>query len=660
MIKNIIEIFFSAGVKSLLLSSAILSIAYGVWHLESSAGVSLFGFLPLLIGSLLINLIPKAGDKSSVAGLASSKMVSFIFLGVSLYCGWQLYIPTLDLLHGVVPRTITAPKVASLWGAAVACFIIFCACVDYQRKISITVPRIKEMFFILGTFVVAFLARCWGPSSWVVDEISQVLEITKHFPHGAGPIGASSTTYPYFLLYVFYLLHQATYKFIELLTLLKIASFIASSLSIVFTYCIVRLLSTKAVATYTALLLTLWGWHWINSRFVYAYPIDMANVTFGLLMFVLATRFSSLTCAALAGLSCALALITQKVGVMILPLIAFLGLDAIIIAKSQANRLKLLAVIVTLGFSTIIAYEPELVVLKATGGQFARQREAADLRATVLPEMGLNTYTATALITLDGLKQLQTAIFDRSRHVFRPGAPILDPIFSGLFSVGLIFSLFRLRSYQAGRLALVGMFIFILPMALSFPVESANHGLARRMICASFFIAWLAGIGADVVAHKLVSPRRTYLFGSLLCALSMLTNMYYALAIYNDPPLRELYDLGDRALPSTAMMKLAREAGSNKIPTVIFEQFNADTQGAASNFPEVTRTFNLNEFRNALLSKKGRLQLAILPWDTQIWQRESQQTVQELSDIIPPYLWVPGEKDPQGVPMLRYAYVRIP
>jgi hypothetical protein len=107
------------------------------------------------------------------------------------------------------------------------------------------------------------------------------------------------------------------------------------------------------------------------------------------------------------------------------------------------------------------------------------------------------------------------------------------------------------------------------------------------------------------------------------------------------------------------MMKLAREAGAQKIPTVIFEQYNADTQGAASNFPEVARAFSLEELRKTITSRRGELQLVIVPWDTKIWPRESQKLVQELSDLIPQYLWIPGERDPQGIPMLRYAFVRV-
>jgi hypothetical protein len=660
MMTNKISDLLPPWLKSLLLLITTLLIISGVWQLETNGGQSLLGYLPLLAGALALTLSPKSDGRYSIINLVSSRTTSLLLLIACLLCASALYTPTLLVLSGSIPREISVPKLASLWFGAVASFLAFCGSLDYRRRISIPIPAIREIILIGGIFSISFLARCWGPDSWVVDEISQVIEITHHSPQGVAPIGASSTTYPYFLLYVFYLIHQATHQFIDLLPLLKLISYIASSLSIVFIYCIARLISSQRIATYAALLMTVWGWHWINSRFVYAYPIDMANVTFGLLMFVLATRFSSLTCAALAGISCALALITQKVGVMMLPLLGFLALEEMIIAKSRTKRLGLLIALITIGCSSIIAYEPELIVLQSSGGQFARQKEAAELRATVLPQMGLNAYTATAWITWDGLKQIQTAIFDRSRHVFRPDAPILDPVFSALFSIGLIFSLINIRSFRAGRLAIVGMLIFILPMALSFPVESPNHGLARRMICASFFIAWLAGIGTDALSTRLVSPKRSYLFGSFICTLSMLVNVYYALTVYSHPPVRDWYEMGNRALPSTAMMKLAREAGRNKIPTVIFEQFNADTQEAASNFPEATRTFNFADFRNVILSRKGRLQLVILPWDTQIAQRDSQKTAQDLSDIIPTYLWIPGERDPQGVPMLRYAYVRIP
>jgi hypothetical protein len=52
--------------------------------------------------------------------------------------------------------------------------------------------------------------------------------------------------------------------------------------------------------------------------------------------------------------------------------------------------------------------------------------------------------------------------------------------------------------------------------------------------------------------------------------------------------------------------------------------------------------------------------MVIVPWDTAFFERPSVSWVQELADIIPPFLWTPGAKDQDGVPMIRYAYVRPP
>jgi hypothetical protein len=650
--------------QALLSARAVFTIvscgllAYGVWGLESGSIAIAKAYILTALGAAGIVFSPKASSERGPSALWSSRTTPILLGIVSAFCAYKLYAPTLDVLSAIEPRTATVPKMLIFWAGAFLAFVGCCVSLDLRRRISWIKINRDELLIICGIFSLSLLARIWGPNSWVVDEISQVLEISKSTPLSTGPLGSTSTTYPYFVLYCLYWLHYATRDFIELLPLLKAVSFISSSLSVVFLYGSVRVLCGRRIALYSALLLSCWGWHWINSRFVYAYPLDMANITFGLLMFVLATRRFSFTYAAFAGLSCGLALITQKVGVMLLPLLGYIGLELLILT-ARADRFKLILTFCFVAIGLVLTYEPELIALKANGGQFSRQKEAATLRANELPKMGLNEYSATALITLDGLRQLQTEIFDRSRHVFRPDRPILDPIFSALFSVGVIYSLFRIVSFQAGRFALVGMIVFILPMALSFPVESANQGLARRMICASFFIAWLAGIGADLLSSRLVSHARAVSLATSLCVLSIGINIYYAFTTYSHPEPKQFFELGDRGLSSTAMMKLAREAGAQKIPTVVFEQYNADTQGAASNFPEVVRAFSLEELRNTITSRRGELQLVIVPWDTKIWPRESQKLVQDLSDLIPQYLWIPGERDPQGIPMLRYAFVRV-
>ena len=78
--------------------------------------------------------------------------------------------------------------------------------------------------------------------------------------------------------------------------------------------------------------------------------------------------------------------------------------------------------------------------------------------------------------------------------------------------------------------------------------------------------------------------------------------------------------------------------------------------GKAAYFRQVKSS---TEIRSALMNRPGVLQLVVLPWDSNAVPRDSQAVVQELSDIIPPYFWIAGAKDQDGIPMVRYAFVRV-
>jgi len=137
--------------------------------------------------------------------------------------------------------------------------------------------------------------------------------------------------------------------------------------------------------------------------------------------------------------------------------------------------------------------------------------------------------------------------------------------------------------------------------------------------------------------------------------------MYFA--IYQKQASYEFYSQAGRGLQSRAMIDLILDAESSGIPTVALEAEDATVLGipdsSVRRLSSLTTVRTVEDIRGALSKHPGEMQLVIIPWDSKTKPRNSQVLVQSLSDIIPPYLWISGREDQDGIPMVRYAYVRI-
>jgi hypothetical protein len=253
-------------------------------------------------------------------------------------------------------------------------------------------------------------------------------------------------------------------------------------------------------------------------------------------------------------------------------------------------------------------------------------------------------------------------MYDFPRHAFRPNSPLLDPIFSGLFTIGFVYCLVNIRRSSAARLCLLGLFVFILPMAFSFPVNDDQRGLARRMLGTSFFLSWIAALGAVALVGRFCQKRTATIAVVVLCVASALTNVWQYFTVYSQAAAFDWYSSGIRGVQSAAMVELALAAEADGVPTIVLEGPEASLLGLPDKVVRKSASFvkvkSPGEIRSVLASKPGVMQLVIIPWDTAATPRDSQAVVQELSDLIPPYLWIAGRGDQDGMPMLRYAFVR--
>lgn len=630
-------------------------------------GVSIFEMrsMPLTYGYMLVF----AG--ASIFLVSPAKPLQLSWLKV-ISKGWLL--GTLGCLLALVTyrigvHTIAAltiydgaitnfPQMLRLWPLGVAILLVIGISLDVRRGIRIPIPQRKDLLDFFGIFLVALICRAWGPNMIAGDELMQTIEVLYIPTVKPSWLEVSSATYPFFIMHIMYLLQQLTTGLVDLLVLQKWLSFIAGSLSVALLYAIIRIFSSRASALGGALLLCFMGWHWLNSRFIYAYPLDLANIGAGVFLTLLAFRTSSITIGILAGICCAFALILQKVGVIMLPFIAYLGFEALFSGpKPRMKRVAIMGLVILL--SLAVTYEPFIVQHIVKKGAFPRQSGAYQLRVERLHELGFSQTSALWFVLGDVFRQLQVDTSDFIRHMFRVHRPILDPVFSCLFSVGFLYSLLTLPRSQASRVRVVGFLVFSLPMILGFPTDDPSRGLARRMLASSLFLAWIGVEGAQQIVRRFASESASSRFTIGLCSIAALTNIYFAVRFSVTQPQTDWYGGAGGGIRSYAMSRLARDAASKGLPVSVVEHIDATIEDALVPSPRVHRVRSAEELRDALLSHRGQLQVVIIPWETTRLGGNGMSFVTAISDLVPSYLWMEGPPDGDGMPMIRYAVVRI-
>lgn len=648
--------FVTALLAHGLLFLALAAVLFGVSRLEWRPALLGQGYAFLFLGAAVLVFLPQQFSLS--AALKGEWRIAAVLSAVLslVLAGKELAFVLADSNPGPYP-------LLPMWGAAILLLLFACFSVDRERSVAYGVP-VRDAWVAAGIFAIALAVRAFGPDVLVGDEIihtHRVMMIPEN--PNAWVLGAMGDDgYPYVFLYLQTLLYRIFAPITDVITFQKWLSYVCGALSVMFFYLVVRMRSGVNTAVCTALLLCFFGWHWVNSRFIYAYPPDLAVIAFGLLALTVAFRRRSLVYAALSGLALSAALILQKGGMLLVPVFGYLFLEEFLAFKGRERRFVVLLACVT-AVAFLIGYEPYLIQHMQGTYQMPLQAIAMRQRAELLPKLGFTPYSATAYMFWDAAMQLQVSINDFYRHMFRPRAPILDPMFSVLFSVGLLQCLGRLWKSQAARLCVLGLVVFVVPMAMSFPVNDMERGVARRMIGISFFLAWMGAFGAEQIARRFFVKSVVPGTALVLCGISALSNIWMFYGDYQKVGGGEWYSPAGRGLQSKAILNLVLNAEASRIPTVVMEGYEASVFGVPDSrvrrSSTLTPVSSVAEVRSLLLSRPGVLQLVVLPWDTQTIQRDSGKAVEELSDIVPPYLWIAGAPDQDGIPMLRYAYVRI-
>lgn len=536
------------------------------------------------------------------------------------------------------------------WVSAIGCVLLAALLSDlrqgWQRCFDSVDWAMAGMFFLL-----AFAARCVGHMSFSVDEQEVFREIMGRYPDPAGvPWELSGTRFPFLIHDAILAAATMLRPAIDPLDTAKLIVMSAASLSVAAWYLTVRVFGSRVLASSAAILLLFLGLHWVNSRFLYLYPFDMASLSVGILCLVLAFERRLLFPAVMAGATLAFALTYRRIGLMMVPLFAYICLDYLAVL-GQTERRRVIGFTLAVIISAAFAYAP-MTLDEYSFENFGRISEAIGAQEQRLAAFGLTRHKAAAVILGDAVQQLFVQGYDIQRHLLRPKGALLDPVFSLLLAIGVVVSLLSAHRQRSSRFQLIGLFLCVLPMVLSFPLDSTEpRGLARRMSCASFFLAWIAAGGGVALAGRVLRGRAAATMVVGLCLASLSINFYYLKSHYISPaPETWHYDYGGSR---AALLRFVRSAASRGVKVIVLNHPFLGAQQAHYDLPWIFEANNSAEIRSQLGVPFDGIRMVVLP--TSYITGSPKAVYQQLEDLIPAVSWSDGPPDMQGIPLYSYA-----
>ncbi len=536
-------------------------------------------------------------------------------------------------------------------------------------------PRIlsKDTGIALCLFLLALGLRCvmlLTRSPVSIDDELHVFaaNIPTEQPPAVSPFG-SLNAFPALWYWAVYFAYKPLQHLADIYSLEKflMASLGAISISAVFLF--IRSFCERRVALCAAWLLCFLGWHWVNSRILYAYPIDLALISLVMLFVAGSLKSNHIGMAGLAGALSGLTVISQKIGIMVFPFVGYLLLDSFITSDAAKRKRVLSIALVWMGSAAFLLLPAILYWIKPNLGEglLPRQSFMASGRAHSLASAGLTESGAFLLMAKDVFRQLLVSESDAVRHLFRIGEPILDPVFGLLFITGSFAALRMLFSQEWARLALVGLAIFALPMILSFPADGGlERGLARRMLGTCFFVAWFAGIGADLLSRRLLPQRLQGVFIAALCGISAFTNVTAFASSYVPSSVSAPASLDkDLGIQRSITIKTVRQLAKSGVRTLYLadqepmpKSLNTkDIKPALGGLPNAEQVPSLELLRERLQQLAGKPAFVVVPGSTASLLKHYQDIPGQLADVVPSYLWLPGPRDQHGIPAVWYAFV---
>lgn len=560
---------------------------------------------------------------------------------------------------------INMPQLLALWSVVGCSLLMLGWTLDPTGRPRSTVARagMRSDLLIAGTLLfVSLTLRLAGPVTAAVDEATifgEMLSLGRH-PHTKF-WDTSTTANPYFIHWLVYIVTEQVKPLADSFVLEKFTTAFFASLSIPLWYWAITMLCGRRIALTAAALLAFFGWHWVNSRFLYVYPYELAAIPFATGCGILAFGRGRLLAAVALGLTLTFCVFAKKISIMIFPLTAFLFLDFLIFRPTVKRKIVARGLIVVAAVF-FVSYLPIIVADRWSGAphdRYFRFNQALEARSTRLAQFDLTPTQAYFHVFKDAVYQLFVKSSDAFRHYFRPRGPLLDPIVAWLGVLG--FSLSVALSYRRRecRLALVGLVLFTLPMVLSFPLDSLdNQGISRRMIGASLFLVLVAAIGADFIARILGRLIPLWIIPTLLCIISATVNIHDYFTKYLNQPMIEW--LSDHGLRRAAVLLAARDAARHGTTVFVLDNPLYHPLEGLIDVVNVSFLPSEAELRKAITSSKPGRIMVIIPGNGPAYGYPIAAFAREFADILPEHLWLPGRLAPNGFPLIMTVTIDRP
>ena len=566
-------------------------------------------------------------------------------------------------LVGLISQEASMSHLLALWGSIVVSLLMVGVCLHGRfRCTRDTAPSrpAQEVVIAATLLVVALLLRLQGPVTGAVDEIRVFGEmLSLGVSPGMRFWDVSTTASPYLLHWLLFLPSSQISKLMDLFVFEKCLSAFFASLSISFWYCAVKILCNRRVALTSAMLLTVFGWHWVNSRFLYVYPFELAAIALGTLCALLAFGRGHLFAAVGLGLLWTFAILAKKISIMTIPFSCYLFFDFLIFCPriSRARVVLVFSVVVSVFLLTYLPFllaDGDLTNHIFGAGAFFRYHQVADARNQRLQTFGLTQTQAYLYVLKDAVVQLFAHSYDTARHYFRPRRPLLDPIVACVVSLGCASSVFLFFKRRESRVALVGLVVFTLPMVLSFPADSdLPYGLSRRMIGASFFLVLLGALGADALSTAAARRIPRWVIPGIVCVASAAANLHFYRTEYLNQ--RSVVWINNHGLRRGALQLAARPAAKEGTTVLILHDVTYENVGAFLDLTNVSYVASQAELREAIRQVKDGKVMVIIPGRAAPPGFPVDEFIKELADLIPEHLWLPGRTDPRGEPLIFTA-----
>ncbi len=651
---------------NLSIITGITLIVIGIDQLNSLTDQIFRAYMFLTIGSCALIFLP------AQARLATPPLTLYFILLLAASICVSMQNNIFQILQRAAP--IAWERFSSQWLISIASFItIFVAWQKLRKRDAQRIERV-DILCASAVLLVAFAVRAWSVVTRSPIGIEDEVQVFSAVLSTGGYVNINPLTtlnaFPAFYHWVISYIYSPFYDVVDLFVFQKILVALAGAASISLWYMILLHFRGRSAALVASSLLCFLGWHWLNSRFLYCYPYDLAFSAAGILCSLIALRNQSVFHAMLSGMFCALTLVFQKAGVMVCPLIAYIFLEALIRRDKIQRREKLLLASIWI-LSIVFFYMPFIVYGVSPSnpeGLFPRQSGVLATRAAELVRLRIGEFEALRLMVIDLFLQLQRLEFDHVRHLFRLHGPILDPVLSGLFFLGLVKVVVSTLKDSGARICLVGFIVFSLPMIISFPIDSGSeHGLSRRFLGSSPFVAWMGAVGADLLVRRFLAPRFHAAALVLLCCLSAYGNFFYLMRDYlgaNNPA--DISAHKDLAIQRSSSALLVRNLAKSGFRVVYYWDSRPlagalSTKGLRSltqDLPNVIHVDTIEELRNQILLSKSAPQFVVIPAATAFMDKLYQDMPTQIGDIIPSHVWMPGPTDTRMIPTSWYAFVR--